>query len=387
MSIKPRILLLSAYDAASHKRWREQLVQLLPDYHWHTLALAPRFFQWRIRGNALSWLNEPCFQTPWDLVVATSMVDLATLRGLHPKLASTPCLLYMHENQFAFPVSSQQQGRVEPQMVNLYGALAADCVAFNSAWNRDSFLTGVGAFLNKMPDAVPKGLVDNLKHKSEVLPVPIEDALFEGTPTPLNRECPHLLWNHRWEYKSLGDNLRLVWAARWEYDKGPSQLLAFLEELETRGLGYQLCLIGEQFRRCPYEFEVIKQRFSHRLVHYGYAASRDEYIEWLRTADVVFSTALHEFQGIAVLEAVALGCVPLVPQRLSYPELFGREFCYQSFPDDPKREASAAAAKLEHLRNQLAGGLNIRPDIRRFSAASLESEYRALLERLINDRH
>src|SRR5690554_3858847 len=112
-----RILLLSGYDAASHRRWREQLVTLLPGYHWQTLALPPRFFQWRIRGNPVSWLDEPCLQESWDLVIATSMVDLATLRGLHPSLANTPCLLYMHENQFAFPVSDQQRGRVEPQMV------------------------------------------------------------------------------------------------------------------------------------------------------------------------------------------------------------------------------------------------------------------------------
>lgn len=382
----PRILLLSAYDAASHQRWRNQLVAMCSDYHWQTLTLPPRFFQWRIRGNPVSWLAEPCLSQPWDLIVATSMVDLATLRGLHPQLATTPCLLYMHENQFAFPVSEQQQGRLEPQMVNLYSALAADAVAFNSAWNRDSFLRGVDALLDKMPDAVPPGVVQALTEKSRVLPVPIEDCLFVDQGRALNWRCPHLLWNHRWEYKSLGNTLRLVWAARWEYDKGPSQLLAFLEELETRGLEYELCLIGEQFRKCPNEFEVIKQRFSHRLVQYGYAASRDEYIKWLRRADVVFSTALHEFQGIAVMEAVALGCVPLVPQRLSYPELFGREFCYTSFPDDPKREASAAADKLEQLRNQLAEGLKIRPDIRRFSAASLESEYRALLERLISDR-
>ncbi len=39
-----RILLLSAYDAASHQRWREQLVTMLPDYHWQTLALPPDSF-------------------------------------------------------------------------------------------------------------------------------------------------------------------------------------------------------------------------------------------------------------------------------------------------------------------------------------------------------
>ncbi len=177
-----RVLLLSGYDAASHRRWREHLAALLPEFHWHTLALPPRFFRWRIRGNPLSWLKEPLLQEPWDLIVATSMVDLATLRGLNPRLVRTPCLLYMHENQFAFPISSGQNASADPQMVNLYSALCADCVVFNSGWNRDSFLAGARAFLQKLPDEVPEGLIETLRDRSRVIPVPIEDRLFFERP-------------------------------------------------------------------------------------------------------------------------------------------------------------------------------------------------------------
>jgi len=382
----PRILVLSGYDAASHRRWREQLVAMFSDFEWQSLLLPARFFRWRIRGNPLSWLNEPLLQEHWDLIIATSMVDLATLRGLHPRLANTPSLLYMHENQFAFPVSNGQNASADPQMVNLYSAMSADCVVFNSGWNRDSFLDGVDSFCRKLPDRVPEGLIETLRDKSRVIPVPIEDRLFADRPLLVDRTCPHLLWNHRWECKSLGDNLKLVWASRWEYDKGPAQLLAFLEEIESRGIDYRLCLIGEQFRKCPEEFEIIKRRYAHRLAQFGYVASRDEYIEWLRTADVVLSTALHEFQGIAVLEAVASGCAPLVPNRLSYPELFGEERCYGSFPNDLKREASEAADKLEEIRNSLTKGVDILPDVSHVSASALGSEYRALIESLISGR-
>ncbi len=43
----------------------------------------------------------------------------------------------------------------------------------------------------------------------------------------------------------------------------------------------------------------------------------------LLDADVVVSTALHEFFGIGVVEAIAAGAFPLLPRRLAYPEVLG----------------------------------------------------------------
>ncbi|MTI99155.1 MAG: DUF3524 domain-containing protein [Marinobacter adhaerens] len=358
----PRVLLLSGYDAASHRRWREHLVALLPEFHWHTLALPPRFFRWRIRGNPLSWLKEPLLQEPWDLVVATSMVDLATLRGLHPRLARTPCLLYMHENQFAFPISSGQNASADPQMVNLYSALCADCVVFNSGWNRDSFLAGARAFLQRLPDEVPEGLIETLRDRSRVIPVPIEDRLFFERPPLSGRACPHLLWNHR-----------------WEYDKGPDRLLNLLQVLEQRSVPFRLSVVGERFRSYPEAFDRIRERFSHRIEHWGFLESRDDYDHLLRQADLVVSTALHDFQGLAMLEAMASGCVPLAPDRLAYQEYVPEQCRYDSHEQDARREAEAAADCLEAL---------LKTDVpacppEGWRASRLAGDYQALFDELI----
>lgn len=357
-----RILLLSAYDASSHRRWREQLAAMLPGYRWQTLVLPPRFFQWRIRGNPLSWLHEPCFQESWDLIIATSMVDLATLRGLHPRLANTPCLLYMHENQYAFPVSHQQRERVEPQMVNLYSAIAADSVVFNSAWNRDSFLNGVRDFLARMPDHVPDGLIDKLQASSRVLPVPIEDYLFTDRPVFAGRACPHLLWNHR-----------------WEYDKGPDRLLAFLRELERRAIPFRLSVVGERFRNHPEAFDQIREQFADRLVHWGFLENREDYDQLLGEADIVLSTALHDFQGLSMLEAMASGCLPLAPDRLAYREYVPAQCRYQSHQNDVALEAEAAADCLEKLRQGNFG--HCRPEA--WKASELAILYRSLCDQLL----
>ena len=73
-------------------------------------------------------------------------------------------------------------------------------------------------------------------------------------------------------------------------------------------------------------FAQAKQALSGRILHWGFADSRDAYLRLLDLSDVVVSTADHEFFGISVLEATHAGVYPLVPDRLSYPELFPKEF-------------------------------------------------------------
>lgn len=334
-SSKPRVLLLSAYDAGSHKRWREQLVVSQPAFDWHVLALPPRFFRWRIRGNALTWLQEPSLQESWDLLLVTSMVDLASIRGFHPHLARTPALLYMHENQFAYPDSGKQHSSAEPKMVNLYSAVAADLVVFNSEWNRDSFLDEAYGFLDKLPDGLPDGVIRQIRDKSSVIPVPIEDSLFRGRAVPHNVTCPHLLWNHR-----------------WEYDKSPDRLLLLLDRLMELGQDFRISVVGEQFRNQPRVFEEIQSRHGSRLVYWGYMESREAYDKLLHEADVVVSTALHDFQGLSMLEAMASGCLVLAPDRLAYPEYVPASQRYTSLVDDPQQEARCAADTLISLLTQ-----------------------------------
>ena len=382
---KPRILLLSAYDAGSHRRWREQLVLSQPAFEWHVLALSPRFFRWRIRGNALTWLKEPLLKECWDLLLVTSMVDLASVRGFHPNLAHTPALLYMHENQFAYPASDGQHNSIDPQMVNLYSAIAADTVLFNSDWNRRSFLEGVEQLFRRLPDGIPQGTLELIAVKSRVLPVPIDDHVFPSEAERQSPEAGERLWrNGQKPGPGPGASpLRIVWAARWEYDKGPDRLLAILQELERRAVSFQVCVLGESFRKVPEAMTIIQQQFAHRLVQFGYASSRTAYYEWLGSADVILSTALHEFQGLAVLEAVAAGCVPIVPAREVYPELFAAEYLYPDCGDDIPAEAAHAAALIEKQAVAGHGERLTVPDVQRFSLNALKPIYKALLSEAI----
>lgn len=364
-----RILLLSAYDAASHRRWREGLVAHFPGHDWRVLTLPARHFSWRIRGNSLTWAfaERAVLEAGYDVIVATSMVDLASLKGLVPALAEVPSLVYFHENQFAYPRSEGQFESVDPQLVTLYAALAADRLAFNSDYNRRTFLDGAECLLARFPDAVPDGVVDLLATRSVVLPVPLEEACF-GPPrdVPPTADPLHVIWNHR-----------------WEYDKGPDRLLAAVERLIERRVDFELSVLGECFRRQPAEFETLRKCLGAepgRLRHWGHIESGDEYRAYLRTGDVVLSTALHDFQGLSVMEGVAAGCVPLVPDRVAYPDWFAADCRYPSHVDDGAREADAVAGAIETLDAQKRGGsLPPPPPMDRFGWRVLAPRYARLL--------
>ena len=364
-----RVLSLSAYAAQSHRYWQHRLRAMFGDWDWTELSLPPRYFSWRIRGNPLIWSRDQrqALEQPYDLLIATSMVDLATLRGLVPALAGIPSLLYFHENQFDYPQDRQRHSLLEAQMVSLYGALAADRIAFNSAYNRDSFLAGVAALLGKLPDLVPSGVVEDLVERSQVLPVPISE------PERTTPEWPGVQGNYP------DRPLRLLWSARFEHDKGGEGLLQILQRLEQP---FELALTGQQFRDSPPVFEDIRQRFTQQLVQFGYVEDAGRFRALQAGADLVLSTAEHEFQGLAVLEAVAAGCLPVVPDRLAYREMYPESARYTSCPGDRAAEADSAARLIGDLAMRLATCQVEPPSVSAFSQAALAHRYREILEGL-----
>ncbi|UYG01576.1 DUF3524 domain-containing protein [Halomonas sp. GD1P12] len=310
-----RVLLLSAYEAVSHRYWADQLTARLDDIEWVRLSLTPRHFAWRIRGNPLSWwLREHAtLSQAFDVVLATSMVDLATLIGLFPHLGQARKIVYFHENQFAYPSSSAQRPPVEAMMVNLYSALAADEVAFNTAFNRDSFIDGAKAFLKKMPDKLPVAApLEALRRRARVLPVPLEARPCKvASGSSINR----IIWNHR-----------------WEYDKNPQDFFEVLFQLSQAGVSFELAVVGQRFRDAPAVFDEARERLGAHIHCWG-PLEYQQYQALLDEGGIVVSTAWHEFQGLAIMEAAQRGARPLVPARLCFPELYPAAFCYDGTRD------------------------------------------------------
>ena len=361
--MKPLVWLLSAYRSDSHASWADWLTRQ-DSVTWQCLELPGRHFRWRIRGNPLSWLDtipELLQSGIPDRILATSMVDISTLKGLHPALSTVPVSLYFHENQFAYPQGQGQHSSIDPQMVQLYGALAADECLFNSQFNLDSMLAGVSALLAKLPDEVPASVVERIAAKSRVLPVPVESVATEMVATDMETIEPVDVETCSTEVQ--GQPPVILWNHRWEYDKRPDRFVQMLEHLEQQQVPFRLALLGpraenrssktskQNKRRAdtrahdPVQSALasIRARYADRIAVDG-RVSRDDYVAWLRQSSVVFGCADHEFQGVSLIEATSAGAIPVVPDALCYPEQYPADCRYA--PGDMSAAADVVALAL-----------------------------------------
>ncbi|GJM40457.1 MAG: glycosyl transferase family 1 [Ardenticatenaceae bacterium] len=255
-----------------------------------------------------------------DLIIATDMLDLTTFLALtRQRTAEIPTAVYMHENQLTYPLP--QDGRTGPMrrqlgerdhhyaFINYASMLAADHVFFNSHYHFDSFFAALPNFLKHFPEYNELGSVQTLHKKSQVMPVGVDfQRLNRTTKAVAKNRVPLILWNQR-----------------WEYDKNPDAFFAALYAAAEAGIEFEVALCGQQYGKRPSSFNEAIDKLGDRIIHVGHA-DLATYRCLLWQADLTISTAHHEFFGISVLEAIQCQTFPLLPNRLSYPELLPDEF-------------------------------------------------------------
>jgi len=87
----------------------------------------------------------------------------------------------------------------------------------------------------------------------------------------------------------------------------------------------------------------IFNRLAKQLPQYKFIKTLDvtrnkkEYYELLSKAKIVFSASKQETFGIGTVEGLMLGCVPVVPNKLSYKELYSYRFRYKNISTIKKK--------------------------------------------------
>ncbi|MHC4442534.1 MAG: tRNA-queuosine alpha-mannosyltransferase domain-containing protein [Planctomycetota bacterium] len=334
-----KILALEPYYGGSHQAFIDGW-SAISKHQWTKLTLPPYKWKWRMRHAAITMANDVHKLTNsgqmWDILFCSDMLNLAEFLGLAPAAIQTlPSIAYFHENQLTYPVRHETERDYHFALTNITTALAADRIWFNSAFHRDSFLNALPGFLNKMPDYQPIDAVEIIRNKSSIQPQGIDEFPDREPRKP--------------------GPMRILWAARWEHDKNPETFFQTLQILKSKGIDFRISVIGEQFRQSPQVFDTAKQQFQEHIDRWGYQKSRKDYIDALIEADIIVSTANHEFFGISAVEAIAAGAYPLLPRRLAYPEILStdnqsetEEFFYRGKANELAQRLTQLSQRIEN---------------------------------------
>jgi glycosyltransferase involved in cell wall biosynthesis len=352
-----RILLVEPYFDGSHRSWAEGYVAH-SRHTVHLLTHPGRWWKWRMRGSALTLAQSAGSLGSWvpDLVLITDMTDLAHFRFFtRDSLGEVPVALYVHESQLTYPTPDGDDTDLSYAFTNWLSAYSADRVLFNSEYHRDVFFGGLPRLLRNFPDMNHDHLIDEVAARSEVLTVGVDLSWVH--PQSTRNAPPRILWNHR-----------------WDHDKDPDAFADAISQLVDADVSFELILLGPRPPQPPPALLRLREVAGHRIIHDG-EVEIDLYRDLVSSCDIVVSTALQEFFGISVVEAIAAGCRPVLPNRLSYPSLIPQRY-HDSvlYPDGGLAESLITAIADPGSPPGLASSMD------RYSWDAMASEYDDRLE-------
>ncbi len=361
-----KILALEPYYGGSHRAFLRGLSRH-SRHDFRILSLPPRKWKWRMRHGALEFARRvsrmPSKRSKPDVLLAGDFLDVAQFAGLLPPAwQAIPRVVYFHENQLTYPLQDESRRDYHYAFTNLTSILASRAAYFNSAYHRDDYFAAMEQLLRRMPDYRPLGDLRRARRASRVL--------------HLGCDLGPLLGQRR---RRRGPAV-VMWAHRWEADKDPETFLRVAADLAREGLEFKLILMGEHYERAAEQLQPLISRFQRqgRILHAGYIDSRAAYRRMLGRADVAVSTARHEFFGIGIVEAIAAGAYPLLPQRLAYPEILPqrlhREHLYRT-EGQLRSRLRSAVRRLARTRS-----IDLGPVVARFDWPAMIAKYDHMLE-------
>ncbi len=309
-----KILLLESFYTSSHKQWADGLI-MQSNHNIRLISLPGRHWKWRMHHAGKYFASEISkLKTKQGLILCSDLMNVAEFRGILAALGNgnswynkIPVVTYFHENQITYPWSEDDPD-VDLKRDNHYGwinyisCISSDYILFNSEFHKTNFINALPGFLKQFPDGYQEDSINLIEKKSSVLPIGLD--LKDLTKfRKIQNSIPVILWNHR-----------------WEYDKNPELFFHSLFELKEKNYEFKVIVAGESYKKYPKIFDLARKELADRIIHFGFAKSKSQYYELLLKSDILPVTSNQDFFGISVIEAIAAGCIPILPNRLAFPE-------------------------------------------------------------------
>ncbi|MBT8373885.1 MAG: DUF3524 domain-containing protein [Deltaproteobacteria bacterium] len=302
-----KYLFIETFCQGSHSLFVDGL-SAHSSHHIDIISMSGENWRWRMLGAALHIVENIPPLEKYDGIIISDLFNLADFKALVGK-PCPPILAYFHENQITYPQPPGDKGAFQLGIINITTALVADMVVFNSKMHRDAFLNAIPGFLKRGRDYGPKQVAEKIRAKSDVIYPGITLQIEKNIDVKKQIDPPLIVWNHR-----------------WSFDKNYGMFFNLLEELSKMSVDFHLAMMGENFGMIPEQFKSAQKLYKDKVLQFGYVPSRQEYEKWLKRGAIVISTAMQENFGMSVIEAIIMGCIPLLPNRLSYPEILPKEF-------------------------------------------------------------
>jgi glycosyltransferase involved in cell wall biosynthesis len=154
---------------------------------------------------------------------------------------------------------------------------------------------------------ITKNLPISIRNKIKILPFGVDSINF------ISRE----------NYKKKYD---VIFPHRLNEDKGITQFIDIIKKMSD----VEFFIIVPQKKNfvSKNNFYIKLKKFSN--VKFIFSESPDKHLSTLSDAKIVLSCAKQENFGYSVIKSVLCGCIPVLPNKLCYPELFDKRFLYNN---------------------------------------------------------
>ena len=131
--------------------------------------------------------------------------------------------------------------------------------------------------------------------------------------------------------------------------------------------------MGEEFKQELPCFTKAREILKPHIVQFGYTDSFEDYANWLWKADILPVTSNQDFFGGSIMEGVYCCTTPLLPNRLTYPELFSQSENPQLFYENSDELIDKLTYAIQNISETRKRSCHV--NARKYDWANMAKEY------------